>query len=311
MRKKVTCNQLLFNHIISILRPQAIVNNLSNQEPTMKKLLSLITAILAISLITMLASGCGQQPDQPEQNDQIRVDLPLPEMEVFGTFTVAGSARGSWFFEGQFPAQVIDEKGDNIAMVTAIAQGDWMTNDFVQFRAEFNFEVTKEQDATLILKKDNPSGLPENDAKVEIAIKLKKPETPIKPETMDLKVFFGSSSVNNNQDICDKVFAVTRTVPKTEAVARAALTELLKGPTEEDKALTFTTMINPGVKIQSLTIENGTAKVDFDKTLEDKVGGSCRVGIILKQITETLKQFPTVKDVVISIDGRTEDILQP
>ena len=29
------------------------------------------------------------------------------------------------------------------------------------------------------------------------------------------------------------------------------------------------------------------------------------------QITETLEQFPTVDSVIISIDGRTEDILQP
>jgi len=35
------------------------------------------------------------------------------------------------------------------------------------------------------------------------------------------------------------------------------------------------------------------------------------VTAIRAQITETLKQFPTVENVVISIDGRTEDILQP
>jgi len=65
------------------------------------------------------------------------------------------------------------------------------------------------------------------------------------------------------------------------------------------------------VKIQSLSIENGVAKIDFSKELEQDVGGSCRVSAIRAQITETLKQFETVNEVIISIDSRVEDILQP
>ncbi len=51
--------------------------------------------------------------------------------------------------------------------------------------------------------------------------------------------------------------------------------------------------------------------VDFDETLEKAVGGSCRVAAIRSQITKTLLQFPSFKKVIISINGRTEDILQP
>ena len=60
-----------------------------------------------------------------------------------------------------------------------------------------------------------------------------------------------------------------------------------------------------------MTIADETAKVDFDETMEKGMGGSCRVSAIRAQITETLKQFSTVKDVIISVNGRTEDILQP
>jgi len=45
--------------------------------------------------------------------------------------------------------------------------------------------------------------------------------------------------------------------------------------------------------------------------LEEAVGGSCRVTAIRSQIEQTLKQFSTVQSVIISIDNRTEDILQP
>lgn len=130
-------------------------------------------------------------------------------------------------------------------------------------------------------------------------------------ETMTVKVFFGNSIFDPEVLDCQKNFAVERVIPKTVAVARAALEQLLAGPTDAEKTEGYFTSINLGVKIQSLVIANGVANVDFDERLEFQVGGSCRVAAIASQIRETLKQFPTVTDVVISIDGRTEDILQP
>src|SRR3989344_6002563 len=111
-----------------------------------------------------------------------------------------------------------------------------------------------------------------------------------KKESIILKAFFNNDRMDPEFS-CNKVFPVERAVPKTQAVARAALAELLRGPTEEDKTKGFFTSINSGVKIQKLTIENGMAKVDFDEQLQFQVGGSCRVSAIRAQITETLKQF--------------------
>jgi spore germination protein GerM len=69
--------------------------------------------------------------------------------------------------------------------------------------------------------------------------------------------------------------------------------------------------INYGTKVQKLTVADGVADVDFNEKLEEGVGGSCMVAAIRAQITETLKQFYSVEQVIISINGRTEDILQP
>jgi spore germination protein GerM len=130
-------------------------------------------------------------------------------------------------------------------------------------------------------------------------------------ETMTIKLFFNNSKLDAEFS-CNKVSPVERKIDKTEAVARKALELLLEGNlTLQEREEGFLTSINPGVKIQSLTIEDGVAKVDFDEQLEFQVGGSCRVSAIRAQITQTLKQFPTVENVIISIDGRTEDILQP
>lgn len=125
-----------------------------------------------------------------------------------------------------------------------------------------------------------------------------------------VKVFFNNSKMDPEFS-CNKVFSVERFIAKTQAPARKAIELLLQGPSASEKEKEFFTSINEGVKINSLKIENGIAKIDFDEQLEFQAGGSCRVSAIRAQIIETLKQFSTVNDVVISINGRVEDILQP
>ena len=65
------------------------------------------------------------------------------------------------------------------------------------------------------------------------------------------------------------------------------------------------------MNVNSLIIEDDIVKVDFDEQLEYQIGGSCRVMAIRSQITGTLVQFSEINNVIISINGRTEDILQP
>ena len=50
-------------------------------------------------------------------------------------------ARGHWFFEGSFPVMVVDWDGRIIATHFATAQDDWMTEDFVRFEGEIEFEL--------------------------------------------------------------------------------------------------------------------------------------------------------------------------
>ena len=85
----------------------------------------------------------------------------------------------------------------------------------------------------------------------------------------------------------------------------------MKGPTVTEKAAGVFTSINDGVTVKALTIVKGVARVDFDKSLEREVGGSCRVSAIRSQIENTLKQFSSVSSVIISVDGNSQDVLQP
>jgi len=272
-----------------------------------KKIIFTGTLVLILAVVGFLVwkyEFVGDKGNILEKQNLIRVNKPLSNALVQSPLRVEGEARGYWFFEASFPVRLVDENGRELGGSIAQALSDWMTEDFVPFEATFEFQLPTTKKGTLILEKDNPSGLPENADELRIPVRF----NPV--ETIKVKAYFNNDKMDPEFS-CNKVFPVEREVPKTQAVAGAALEELLKGSTDAEKEQGFFTSINPGVKIQKLSVENGTAKVEFDEQLEFQVGGSCRVAAIRAQITETLKQFPTVKDVIISIDGRTEDILQP
>jgi len=109
------------------------------------------------------------------ETDVIRLDSPLPGDVITPPLTIRGEARGVWFFEGDFPVVLTDWNGLIIAEHYATAQGAWMTEDFVPFEAVLEFPVPEDigefsNRGSLILQKDNPSGLPEHDDALEITI---------------------------------------------------------------------------------------------------------------------------------------------
>lgn len=106
-----------------------------------------------------------------EKSDLIKLDAPRPNQIIKSPLTIKGQARGFWFFEGSFPIVLTDWDGLIIGEGIATAQGEWMTEEFVPFTAEIKFEIPKyKNNGTLILQKDNPSGLPEHNDALEIPV---------------------------------------------------------------------------------------------------------------------------------------------
>ncbi len=106
-----------------------------------------------------------------EKSDLIRVNTPRPNQIVQSPFIIKGEARGYWFFEADFLIVLVDWDGLIIAESIARAKSEWMTEDFVPFEAEIEFEKpTLKNNGTLIFRKDNPSGLPEHDDALEVPI---------------------------------------------------------------------------------------------------------------------------------------------
>jgi len=104
--------------------------------------------------------------------DLVVVSLPYPGAVSGKVFSVTGKARGSWYFEGSFPIQVLDKNGKVLASVPAKANGEWMTSEFVPFTAEISIPESYTGEATLVLIKDNPSDMRQYDASVSFPITI-------------------------------------------------------------------------------------------------------------------------------------------
>lgn len=101
--------------------------------------------------------------NETEKADLIVIENPRPNQEISSPLLISGKARGFWYFEASFPVKLIDAHGKQIAIMPAQAQGEWMTTEFVPFKATLIFSAPSTKTGTLILQKDNPSGLSEHD----------------------------------------------------------------------------------------------------------------------------------------------------
>ena len=139
----------------------------------MKKIILFI--IILIIVAGFLAYYFLNQKAEP-QTTLIKVDSPQLNQEIQSPFVIKGEAVGYWFFEATFPVKLLDENGNIIKQTYVQAQEDWMTENFVPFESILIFSIPKDQQGTLVLEKDNPSGLPQNAAEIRIPVKLKATE---------------------------------------------------------------------------------------------------------------------------------------
>lgn len=114
-----------------------------------------------------------QAPVVGTTSDAIRITVPTANAVITSPLTVTGEARGTWYFEASFPVELLDANRSQVAVVPAQAQGEWMTENFVPFTAMLNFTPPTAETGFLVLKKDNPSGLPEHDGHIEIPVRFR------------------------------------------------------------------------------------------------------------------------------------------
>jgi len=136
-----------------------------------------------------------------------------------------------------------------------------------------------------------------------------------KADTTTIKLFFDNEKLNPNTEDCGKVFPVTRKIPKTMAVATAALQELFKGPTKEEEAkgyIGYTPAETNGI-LRGVNVKSSSAYVNLSKYVYEQMGNAtstCGGQQFFSMVEATLQQFPTIKKVYYAIDGNADDFYE-
>ncbi|MCR4312118.1 MAG: GerMN domain-containing protein [Candidatus Uhrbacteria bacterium] len=221
------------------------------------------------------------------------------ENDVVGVpLVVTGKAR---VFENQFAYRLTDDDGNVLVEGSAMANAP-DTGTF----GEFTISTSYDEPATSmgVLEVFQYSAMDGSEVD-KVTIPVLFADT----ETMSVNAYFTTAATSTD---CSTVTAVARRIPVTLATARAAVEELLKGPSSNEFNDGYGTSIPLGTTLRSLSIEGGVATVEFNSALDAMVSGSCNVSVIRSQIESTLKQFSSVTSVVILVEGKDADeVLQP
>lgn len=143
----------------------------------MQKSLIITSTLLTLALVGCQFSGTtGNASSSSSSSSVTTADVQVTSLQpgdvVMSPLTVAGQARGTWYFEASFPVTLLDGNGNEIAVAVATASGDWMTMNLVPFTATLSFMQPTTSTGTLVLEKDNPSGDPQNAGKIEIPVQF-------------------------------------------------------------------------------------------------------------------------------------------
>jgi hypothetical protein len=107
-----------------------------------------------------------------QYHDEILVANPRPHQVLKSPLQITGKARGLWFFEASFTAELYDSNNEMIGTAIMLAQGEWMTGDFVPFSGDLPFSKPITKSGTLKIKNANPSGMKERDKILTMPVKF-------------------------------------------------------------------------------------------------------------------------------------------
>jgi hypothetical protein len=116
--------------------------------------------------------SCASFTEEVEAKQDIEIVQPLEGELISSPYEIRGLVLGTWFFEADFEIQLLDQEGNILANTIATALDDWMTTNLVPFIANLEFETDYQGQATLLLIKDNPSGLKEHEEFFSLEIML-------------------------------------------------------------------------------------------------------------------------------------------
>jgi len=251
----------------------------------------------------------------PEEKEGIIIISPKPNDIITSPLKIEGQAKGFWYFEAQFKAELYDEKQNFLGQTILKAQKDWMSEEFIPFSGELFFTQPTIQNGVLRFLSDNPSGLSQKQKIFELPVQFQLSQHQSQLQKVLLYYYNPEKDKDENGNIkCseDGLVAIARDIPITKTPIQDTIKLLLQGKenlTQDDIKNGITTEFPlEGFILKEASLnKEGTLTLKFSDPMNKTSGGSCRVKILWTQIEKTAKQFPAVK----KVQFLPEELFQP
>lgn len=133
------------------------------------------------------------------------------------------------------------------------------------------------------------------------------PATPPVKIEFTFTLYFLNNIKDPNLIDCTLVYPVVRKSmdqPSPEFI----MNQLIKGPSDQEKKEGYVSGIPKECRVNFVSISNGKVIVDFKPF---HIAGSCATGAFTAQVKQTALRFPFAREVQITIQGKSKEILQP
>ncbi len=103
-----------------------------------------------------------------------------------------------------------------------------------------------------------------------------------------------------------KLTPVERELPTNESPVAIAIDQLMRGPSEQEKANGFVTVIPEGTRARNVEVEGDTAIIDLNSQVTNFKGGRENAERIVGQIVHTATSVRGVKKVMLELGGKDQ-----
>ena len=119
----------------------------------------------------------------------------------------------------------------------------------------------------------------------------------------EVDVYFWFIGTNG---IEDEILPLKRKVSASVPL-HLAIEEMLKEPTEAERKLGYVSVGYGDLKLVSIKIKKGTARIDFSRTISESYNpGDLQTLKFESAVIKTAKQFSAVKKVIVCVNGMNE-----
>lgn len=145
--------------------------------------IGMVVGIVCLVFIGLWVMSSRQEPEKATVAEVVDGPAPSPSVIDFPTensliknpLRITHTVPAGWAFEGSCPIKLMDEHGNILAQGSAheVIPGSWQSGKPARVIGELQFSTTAEK-GYFVISKDNPSGLPENDASYKFSVRFMK-----------------------------------------------------------------------------------------------------------------------------------------